>query len=574
MPLQIFGRRLLYVLACILPVWAVVAYFTGGVGWSIGPVRLSSRQPFRPFLIGVLLFGWYVWRYPRNQREEDGRWMLRALEPAIPVAVAVACLVGLYVGLRYGSFAAAGSDSYGYVSQARLWLDGTLRLAQPWVEQFSWPDREWMFAPLGYRPYGTDGTIVPTYPPGLSMLMALFSAVFGENGPFFVAPACGAAMVWLTYALGREATGSRHTGVIAAVFLAASPAFLNHVMAPMSDVPAAAGWALVALLLLKGGGRRYMSLAGWVAGLTLLVRPNLFLLALLPAVLWRPWEKTQDALIRYAIGLAPSLFAIMALNVYLYGGPLTSGYGALLESYGFAALPANVRNYLAWLVMTQTPLVFLASIPLFARGALRGGTDAVSPRICLSTLLALTFLSYAFYSPFDHWFYLRFLLPGYPALFVLLAAAIVWIAAKAPIEARLSVAALICTLIVGSGVKVARDTGIFNSAEYERRHIRAAAALASLAPANAMVLAVQHSGSVRYYANRITLRYDWLKEDQLDTAVRDMLAAGFQPFILIDDWEADEFRRRFSASSRLGKLDWEPVARVAGQPEVRIYELK
>ena len=104
MALQIFGRRLLYVLACILPVWAVVAYFTGGVGWSIGPVRLSSRQPFRPFLIGVLLFGWYVWRYPRNQREEDGRWMLRALEPAIPVAVAVACLVGLYVGLRYRKF--------------------------------------------------------------------------------------------------------------------------------------------------------------------------------------------------------------------------------------------------------------------------------------------------------------------------------------------------------------------------------------------------------------------------------------------------------------------------------------
>jgi len=79
---------------------------------------------------------------------------------------------------------------------------------------------------------------------------------------------------------------------------------------------------------------------------------------------------------------------------------------------------------------------------------------------------------------------------------------------------------------------------------------------------------------VRYYANRITLRYDWLKEDQLDTAVRDMLAAGFHPFLVVDDWEANEFRGRFSAASRLGKLDWEPVARVASQPEVRIYELK
>ncbi len=500
--------------------------------------------------------------------------MLRALEPAIPIAVAVGGLIGLYVGLRYGSFAAAGSDSYGYVSQARLWLNGTLRLAQPWVEQFSWPDREWMFAPLGYRPHGTDGTIVPTYPPGLSMVMALFSAVFGENGPFFVAPASGAALVWFTYALGREATGGRGAGAIAAVLLTASPAFLNHVMVPMSDVPAAAGWALVALLLMKGGGRRYASAAGWVAGLTLLIRPNLFLLALMPAVLWRPWGKTHDALLKYAIGLAPSLVALMALNVYLYGGPLTFGYGTLLESYGFASLPANVSNHVAWLAQTQTPLVFLAFIPLIVRGALGGGTNAVSPRASLFALFALTFLSYAFYSPFDHWFYLRFLLPAYPALFVLLAAAIVWIAAKVPIVARVPLAAVICTIIVASGAKVARDTGIFNSADYERRHIRAAEALALHAPANAMVLSVQHSGSVRYYANRITLRYDWLKEDQLDTAVRDMLAAGFQPFMVVDDWEADEFRHRFSPGSRLGRLDWEPVARVAGQPAVRIYELK
>ena len=558
----------------MLPIWAAIAYFTGGVGWMIGPVRLSSRQPLRPFVIGLLLFGWYVWRYPRDQREADGRLLLRALASAAPIAAAVAGLAALYVGLRYGSFTAGGSDSYGYLSQARLWLSGTLRLAQPWVEQFSWPDREWMFAPLGYRPHGADGTIVPTYPPGLSMLMALFTAAFGENGPFFVAPACGAALVWLTYAIGKDAAASRGVGAVAAVLVAASPVVLNHVMAPMSDVPAAAGWALVALLLLKGGGRRYLSAAGGIAGLTLLIRPNLFLLALMPVALWRPWNVKQGALIKYAIGLAPSLLAIMALNVYLYGGPLTFGYGAPLESYGFAALAANVRNYAAWLVLTQTPLVVLAVIPLSVGGVLVARIDDVSPRICLGALLVLTFLSYAFYAPFNHWFYLRFLLPAYPALLVLVAAAIFWLAMQVPLEARVTVAALMCAIIAGAGLKVARDTGIFNSAEYERRHIRAAAALASHAPANAMVLSVQHSGSVRYYANRITVRYDWLKDDQLDTAVRDMLAAGFRPFIVVDDWEADEFRRRFSGYSRLGTLEWPPVAQVPGQPEVRIYELK
>ena len=62
MPAALLARRVLYVFACLLPVWAVVAYFTGGVGWMIGPIRLSSRQPLRPLVIGLALAGWYVWK--------------------------------------------------------------------------------------------------------------------------------------------------------------------------------------------------------------------------------------------------------------------------------------------------------------------------------------------------------------------------------------------------------------------------------------------------------------------------------------------------------------------------------
>src|SRR5687768_14793034 len=48
-----FVRRVLYLLAALLPVWTVIAFFTGGVGWMLGPIRLSSRQPLRPLLIGL-----------------------------------------------------------------------------------------------------------------------------------------------------------------------------------------------------------------------------------------------------------------------------------------------------------------------------------------------------------------------------------------------------------------------------------------------------------------------------------------------------------------------------------------
>ena len=423
----------------------------------------------------------------------------------------LAVVLGLYLGVHYGSFAAAGSDSYGYVSQARLWLSGIPRVEQPWVQDFAWQNREWVFSPLGYRPFSPDGTIVPTYPPGLPMIMAVFLGVLGDNGPFYVVPILGALTVWLTYVLGRDAAGSRTVGALAALLLLASPVFLTHLLVPMSDVPAAAGWTLVAVLVLK---QRALA-AGIASGLTLLVRPNLILMALVPVF---AWQKRREPLIRYAVGVVPGLVAIMVINTLLYGGPLSTGYGSLFEAYSLSSLPLNVRNYVAWLVETQTPLILLALVSLFARRALREDSAGQSPRACLAAIVGLMFLSYLFYATFNHWFYLRFLLPAYPALFVLLAASIRWLALKLPLEARVPAAALVCAAMVPFGVNVGRREGIFNVSSYEQRHVRAAREVASRTPAEAVVLSVQHSGSVRYYANRITLRYDWLKEDALDAS--------------------------------------------------------
>jgi hypothetical protein len=397
--------------------------------------------------------------------------------------------------------------------------------------------------------------------------MALFLAIFGENGPFFVVPLFGALMVWLTYWLGTHATGSRGAGALAALFLLASPVFLTHVMVPMSDIPAAAGWTLVCVLVL----RQRSVAAGWAAGISLLIRPNLFPVAFLPVM---AWQSSQEKLLGYAKGMAPALIGIMALNAYLYEGPLTFGYGSIFESYALSSAPANFVNYLRWLVETQTPLIALALVALVVRGALREDGTGFSARACLAAIICLTFLSYVFYANFDHWFYLRFLLPAYPALFVLMAASIFWLARKLPLEARLPAVTAASLTIVLAGVNVARNAGIFNAAAYEQRHVRAAAEVRSRTPENAVVLAVQHSGSVRYYANRVTLRFDWLPPDQLDAAIHDLTAKGYQPYLVVDDWEQKDFQSRFGAANRMGRLDWAPVARVAGSTEVRVFQMQ
>jgi hypothetical protein len=532
----------------------------------LGPIRLSSRQPLRPLIIGLAIAAAYVWKYSRAERDADGRWLHRWAALTLPFTVPLAAMLALYVGIHYGSFAAAGSDSYGYVSQARFWLNGIPRIQQPWVLDFPWEHRDWIFAPLGYRPFSPDGTIVPTYPAGLPLMMAAFLGVFGANGPFYVVPLLAALTVWFTYMLGREATGSRTVASLAAALLVASPAFLTQIMVPMSDVPAAAGWTLVAVLALK----QKPLAAGIVAGLALMIRPNLILLTLVPAFAWRG---AKQPVTRFATGLVPGLVAIMIINMLLYGGPFTTGYASLFELYAFGAIAINLRNYVVWLLQTQTPLILLAVVPFFVRGAFGDENRPVSPRACLGALIGLTFVSYVFYATFEHWFYLRFLLPAYPALLVLMVAALRWLVGKIPAEVRVPTVALICAAIVPFGVNAARHEGVFNVAASEGRHVRAAQEVASRTPADAIVMAVQHSGSVRYYADRVTLRYDWLKDAALDTALRDLSAKGRRVYLVVDDWEEKEFRARFSPSNRAAQLG-EPIARVPSSPEVRIFELQ
>jgi hypothetical protein len=90
-----------------------------------------------------------------------------------------------------------------------------------------------------------------------------------------------------------------------------------------------------------------------------------------------------------------------------------------------------------------------------------------------------------------------------------------------------------------------------------------------LTPPNAVILAAQHSGSVRYYANRITLRYDFLAPEGLDAALRELREKGYRPYIVLEDWEEVNFRKRFGAASRVGRLDWRPLVSI---PPVRIYD--
>jgi hypothetical protein len=107
------------------------------------------------------------------------------------------------------------------------------------------------------------------------------------------------------------------------------------------------------------------------------------------------------------------------------------------------------------------------------------------------------------------------------------------------------------------------SVGVFRWQEGEQRYVQVARAVTRETPANGMILAMQHSGSLRHYTGRPILRYDRLAPGFLDRVIADLEAKGYHPYAVLEDFEVDVFRKRFS-SNRSGALSQDPIG--AGMP--------
>jgi hypothetical protein len=552
-------RRILVVASLAVIGWATIVYVTGGVGGDLAGVRISSRSFVRPLILGILLLGFGVFIYGWRSLDADVEWLIGMLRPATaPIVVAVSVAI-LCLGLFRGIVTAAGADGYGYVSQADLWLRHELRIEQPFVEKMPLPFPDWSFSPLGYRPVPGAHAIVPTYAPGLPILMAAFKAIAGPRGPYLVVPILGGLLVWLCYRLGVRA-GSPLAGVTSALLLASSPVFLFQLMWPMSDIPAAAFWT-AALAAALGQGKYSPAIAGACAAVAVVIRPNLAPLAAIPLgiLVW-----TRRGWLAFALALVPGVCLAAAVNAYLYGSPLASGYGTFDSLFKLSHAPANVKRYTSWLLLTETPLVALALVAL-----------AKPPRAIrwwLAAFVAGNFIAYMFYAPFDDWWYLRFLLPALPALLILMAVGLIWLVSRFPPLPRAVAFACSVMLLMGYGANFVASRGVFGLREGEQRYETVGRYVASATPPNAVFLSMQHSGSLRYYGGRLTMRYDWVPGDWLDRAIAMLRAQGYRPYIVLEEWEEEAFRKRFSGQSEAGRLAWLPLIEFKSGMPVRVYE--
>jgi hypothetical protein len=545
---------------------AAIAVFGSGVYTSAYGIRLSSQTLWRPALVASVASALLLSRSELRQQKLARMWS-KILDHSVIVAIGLAALA-VAIAFRVSAFEAFGADAYGYVSQAHLWAGGNLVQHQPLSLQVPWPEPEWTFSPLGYRPGLERGTIVPIYPPGLPLFMAGLLALFGRDGPFFVVPLLGGVTIVAAFLLGRRVAGEG-CGLATAALLLTSPVFLFQLKEPMSDVPVTAWW-LLAILLASTTRPALIFSGGLAASAAILTRPNLAPLAavlgmfvlLYSATEWR--RRISNACL-FSAAVIPGCIGIAVVNAKLYGSPFASGYGDMSALFNRDYLWTNASQYSRWLLEMETPFILLAAVGWF----LLGRRERLSHLFIV--FAAALYGCYAIYLPFDNWTFLRFLLPAIALLLLLCAAAASHFGQRlrSPLARFLAVACFVVFLAWRWDV-----TGLKPLSPHERRYAVIGEYVHDHLPPNAIVFSMLHSGSIRYYSGRLTLRWDWLPAEWLDRSVDFLTSHGYQTFLLIeDDRERAQFVEKFSGHSRVASLRLTPVATYRGGTRADLYDL-
>ena len=562
-------RRTIGVASAVALVLAVLVLVTGGTRIAVAGLHISATDPIRPFVAAALLGAMYAFVSRRERIADDRRSISRLATPA-RASLVLAVAIGV-LAVWQTSWTASGSDAHAYVTQADLWLAGRLTVHVPIANEVPWPAPLSTFVPFGYAAVTNESAIAPIVGPGLPLLMAAMKAVAGHAALFLVVPITAALLIGATFGIGRQ-LGSARLGLGAAWLVGTSPTFLTMIKEPMSDVPAAAFWALATWKVLDES-RFSAALAGLATAMAILIRPNLVpLAAVLGAwMLWRrrnapshlrtlaPSHLDWRACAAFAASVVPACLAIAWINQTLFGSPLASGYGSTADLFSIANVWTNVTRYGAWLMDTQTPLVFAGMLALVVPSThLWPTVEMRSATVLLAALTIAVCAIYASYIPFDAWWFLRFLLPCWPALCIGTVAVLRSASQFAGSRARAVEAIAIVVLGLYTAFTASR-LRVFPDHEGERRYATVAQLVQQATEPSSIILASIHAGPLRYYAGRDTLRFDLLNEEWLDRAVAWLTEQGRHPYILIEDWERPLFEKRFAASNSLGRLALSPV---------------
>ena len=448
--------------------------------------------------------------------------------------------------------APGGSDSSGYFNAAKVLSHGAVSAPLRAIEGLPATDLPLMtYLPLGFMRDAAGTKIIPTYPIGLPLLFVGFFAVFGIGvGAKLTLIAHSVLGLLMTCLLARRLGAGWPAAALGAAALAFSPLYLLYSTQAMSDVPALAWVALAVWLTLVSRDRpRWALAAGFAFGFSVLIRPtNALALAPLLLALGRPgWSW-----IWFGLGGLPCAIGLAAFNHAAYGSIAASGYAQLPELLGTEWCGVTLREYVRWMPVVGTPLVALAlGFPWLWRAAL-------GKIILLLVWAAVFFGFYAFYyCTHETWWYMRFILPGLPAV-ILLAVLVLdrFLGALRMRWTQFAAAAAVLTAMLGSDTHWNRQWAVLaGSAEGELIYAETAQWAGAHLPPDAVIFSFQLSGAHRFHGDFVVVRWDVIEANwpKIQAALR---AAHRPAYATLFNFEEEP------ALKQAVPGDWEKVAQI------------
>jgi hypothetical protein len=143
---------------------------------------------------------------------------------------------------------------------------------------------------------------------------------------------------------------------------------------------------------------------------------------------------------------------------------------------------------------------------------------------------------------FSVWWYLRFFLPIWPFMMLGTAAVCAWVFRNARPWLRILV--VLGVIALGwNGLRLSNEFGVMERWKESQHYASVANLVQKRTQPNSVIVSMQHSGSIRYYGERVTLRYDHLDPEWVDRAFAWFAERGVHTYLAVDYWELPEVKK-------------------------------
>ncbi len=455
------------------------------------------------------------------------------------LASLLALAIYAFVLARHVGAVAAGSDSSGYMNQAKLFMrhrDHILPRVIPGLPAERAPT--FLYVPLGFKPAWNGDGLVPTYPTGLPLLVLAAVPLAGWRYAGDLAMIVNSlAGLAVTYLLGRKLGLGSPWSLVGAAILALSPLYLFMSVQAMSDVPSLVWTTLAVLAALRSRERDNWAIAaGAAVALDVLLRPT-NVLAFVPVLIALGASPRRWVL--FGLGGVPGAAFFCAHSMDAYGSLLATGYGRNLVDFGSSYVEPTFLHYAHWLPLLLTPLVVLNLALPWLRGE----------RALARWLIGAWILVFAaFFSTYrcthETWWYLRFMLPAAPALVVggLLGARALLKRAPAWADPGRSPAAWAAVLLLVAFDLRPQIQKLFplQIGADEIRYMHVTDWMQEHVPSNAVCASMQATGSLIYYTGYRFVRWDVLNAGNVGEVESAIRAARLPLYAVLFPFEIEQ----------------------------------